>query len=101
VPNIGDKVFVKPAPGHVRVLADPIAPRFLGADGSEEIWTHHLAARLASGEVVLVPVLEPRELAEGEMLEAAPPPAGVREIGPADSAALSPIDAPITPKSSE
>jgi hypothetical protein len=57
----------------------------------------------ASGEIVLVPTIAPRELTPGEMLEAAPlpPSAAVVEVGPADPADLHPIDASVTPKSSE
>lgn len=116
MPNYGDKVFVVPARGHVRpggvlsnVLADPIAPRYLAAEGSEEVWTPHLAARLASGEIELGRMLDEPQDDVGEQL---PPgsneekkgpalPAGeTRELVEGDVLVVS-ESAPVTPKSPE
>jgi len=116
MPKIGETIHVKPVPG-LRVLSAP--GRFLPADGAEVTWSVFLEERLRTGEITLPPPaaedfelvmgvdfqatppgepeLQPRVLAEGEMLEQAPLPAGSQlvEVGPADPSSLQGIDTPL------
>jgi hypothetical protein len=77
-PDIGDRVFIRPTSSNV--LADGYTGRFLPLEGEDVVWTAHHAVRFRHGEIeVQHRAIAPRELAPGEMLEAAPMPAGALE----------------------
>ncbi len=53
MPNFGDRVHVRPAPGLQVQRAAGMYGQFLPPDGMEVVWDEFHAARLAAGEVTL------------------------------------------------
>lgn len=65
MPTIGDKAFIRPAPSHMpttgthsMVLADPASGRFLATIGEDVVLSAHHLARIAQGEIEIVPSKE-------------------------------------------
>lgn len=55
MPNLGDRVHVRPAKGCVVQRGKDLFEQFLHADGAEVLWDTYHEARLADGSLLLSP----------------------------------------------